>query len=44
MSTRQPEGRGGGGGWKEQLSAIGKLIVESQGMDEEGQEMVSSAL
>ena len=36
MSSQQQDGAG----WKEQLKAIGNLIVESQGMDEGGDEMV----
>ena len=32
---------GGRGGCSEQVSAIGKMIVESQTLDQDGKEMVS---
>ena len=41
MSTEQAAGEGAAGG-KEQLSAIWKMIAESQALDGDGKEMVSA--
>ena len=44
MSSGQAAGGGGGAGWKEQLSAIGKMIVDSQKLDGDEKEMVSECM
>ena len=44
MSSGQAAGGGGGAGWKEQLSAIGKMIVDSQTLDGDEKEMVSECM